>query len=48
MKAKEAELEANACDYERYAALYAEKEQLDAELLELMERWEQLSEEAEA
>ena len=44
---KEAELEANACDYEKYSALYAEKEQMDEELLELMERWERLSEEAE-
>ena len=47
LKAKEAELEANACDYEKYSVLYAEKEQMDEELLALMERWEQLSEEAE-
>ena len=47
IKDKEAELEANACDYEKYSALYAEKEQMDEELLELMERWERLSEEAE-
>ena len=47
IKDKEAELEANACDYEKYSALYAEKEQMDEELLALMERWEQLSEEAE-
>ena len=47
IKDKEAELEANACDYEKYSALYAEKEQMDEELLTLMERWEQLSEEAE-
>ena len=44
--AKEAELEANACDYEKYAALYAEKEAMDEQLLALMEKWEQLSEEA--
>ena len=47
MQQKETELEANACDYEKYSALYAEKEQMDEELLELMERWERLSEEAE-
>ena len=47
IKDKEAELEANACDYEKYSVLYAEKEQMDEELLELMERWERLSEEAE-
>ena len=41
------ELEANACDYEKYAQLYAKKEELDEQLLELMERWEQLSLEAE-
>jgi len=46
IRAKEAELEANACDYQRYSALYAEKEAMDQELLELMERWEQLDEEA--
>jgi len=44
--AKNAELEANACDYEKYAVLYAEKEAMDEQLLELMEKWEQLSEEA--
>ena len=43
---KEAELEANACDYEKYAALYAEKEAMDEQILELMEKWERLSEEA--
>ena len=47
LKAKEAELEESACDYEKYSALYAEKEQMDGELLTLMERWEQLSEEVE-
>ena len=46
IRAKEAELEANACDYEKYSVLYAEKEQMDEQLLELMEKWEQLSEEA--
>ena len=44
--AKEAEMEANACDYEKYGALYAEKETMDEQLLELMEKWEQLAEEA--
>ena len=41
------ELAANACDYEKYAELYAKKEELDEQLLALMERWEQLSMEAE-
>ena len=44
--AKEAEMEANACDYEKYGALYAEKETMDEQLLELLEKWEQLAEEA--
>ena len=44
--AKEAEMEANACDYEKYGALYAEKEAMDEQLMELMEKWEQLAEEA--
>ncbi len=48
IKAKEAEMEENACNYEKYSALYAEKEQMDEELLALMEKWEALSEEAEA
>ena len=43
---KEAELEQFACDYEKYSVLYAEKEELDLQLLELMEKWEQLAEEA--
>ena len=47
IKTLEAELEANACDYEKYSALYAQKEDLDAKLLELMERWEKLAGEAE-
>ena len=46
IRRKEAEMEAAASDYERYGALYAEKEAMDEELLALMERWEQLSEEA--
>ena len=33
------ELAANACDYEKYSALYAKKEELDEQLLALMERW---------
>lgn len=41
------ELEANACDYEKYSELYAKKEEMDEQLLALMERWEQLSMEAE-
>ena len=41
----EAALEENACDYERYSALYAQKEALDAQILEEMERWEALAEE---
>ncbi len=47
IKAAEAEMEANACDYEKYSAAYAQKEALDAQLLELMDRWEKLAEEAE-
>ena len=46
IRTKEAEMEANACDYEKYSALYTEKEQMDEELLALMEKWEALSEEA--
>ena len=46
IRQKEAEMEAAACDYERYGVLYAEKEAMDEELLALMGRWEQLSEEA--
>ena len=48
IKAAEAEMEANACDYEKYSEAYAKKEELDAQLLELMDRWEKLAEEAEA
>ena len=48
IRAAEAEMEANACDYEKYSAAYAQKEELDAQLLELMDRWEKLAEEAEA
>ena len=36
--AKEAEMEQNACDYEKYGALYAEKEAMDEQLLKLMEK----------
>ena len=48
IRAAEAEMEASACDYEKYSAAYAKKEELDAKLLELMDRWEKLAEEAEA
>jgi len=48
IKAAEAELEANACDYEKYSEIYAKKEALDAQLLEMMDRWEKLATEAEA
>lgn len=48
IRAAEAEMEANACDYEKYSEAYARKEALDARLLELMDRWEKLAEEAEA
>ena len=41
------DLEANACDYEKYSELYTKKEALDEQLLAMMERWEQLSMEAE-
>ena len=44
----DAQLEANASDYEKYGQLYARKESLDAQLLELMERWELLAGEAGA
>ncbi len=47
IKAAEAEMEANACDYEKYSEAYARKESLDGKLLELMERWEKLAGEAE-
>ena len=46
IKDKEAELEANACDYEKYSALYVEKEAQEQKLTELMERWEALAAEA--
>ena len=39
-------LEENACDYEKYSELYAQKEELDGKLTELMEQWEVLAEEA--
>ncbi|MBD5162100.1 MAG: ABC-F family ATP-binding cassette domain-containing protein [Oscillibacter sp.] len=44
----EAEMERSACDYEKYSEAYARKEELDGKLLELMDRWEKLAEEAEA
>lgn len=47
IKEAEAEMERSACDYEKYSAAYAQKEELDAKLLELMDRWEKLAEEAE-
>ena len=47
IKHLETEMEANACDYEKCGALYAQKEELDLQLLELMEKWEALAEEAE-
>ena len=47
IKATEAEMEANACDYEKYSAAYARKESLDEKLLALMDRWEKLAGEAE-
>ena len=47
VKTLEEQLEANACDYGKYSELYAQKEALDAQLLTLMERWEQLAGEAE-
>jgi ABC-type multidrug transport system ATPase subunit len=46
-KALDAQLEAAACDYERYSALYADKQALEEKLAALMERWEQLALEAE-
>ena len=48
IRAAEAEMEANACDYEKYSEAYAKKEELDVKLLELMDRWEKLAEEAES
>ena len=48
IKAVEAEMEANACDYEKYSEAYAKKDALDGKLLELMDRWEALAAEAEA
>ncbi len=48
IRAAEAEMERSACDYEKYSEAYARKEELDGKLLELMDRWEKLAEEAEA
>jgi len=42
----EEEMQEHACDYEKYSALYAQKEEMDEQLMELMEKWEQLAEEA--
>ena len=42
------EIEANACDYEKLAALTTERETAQAELDALYARWEELSERAEA
>ena len=39
-------LEENAADYEKYAALYEEKEREEEKLMVLMERWETLALEA--
>ena len=38
------EAEANAADYQKLMALAAEKEEQEAALMELYERWEELSE----
>lgn len=48
MREMELELERTACDYEKYRAAYARKEELEAQLSEQMERWEKLAEEAGA
>ena len=44
--ALERQLEAAAQDYEKYAALYGEKTAAEEKLGELMERWEELAQEA--
>lgn len=44
--ALEADMEAAACDYERLTALTGERDAAQAELNDLYERWERLSEEA--
>ena len=45
-RALDARLEEAASDYEKYSALYAEKEAQEQKLTELMERWEALAAEA--
>ena len=46
LAALDARLEEAASDYEKYSALYAEKEVQEQKLTELMERWEALAAEA--
>ena len=46
--ALESEMEAAACDYEKLTTLTAARETAQSALDALYERWEQLSEEAEA
>lgn len=46
LAALDARLEEAASDYEKYSALYAEKEAQEQKLTELMERWEALAAEA--
>ena len=46
LAALDARLEEAASDYEKYSALYAEKETQEQKLTELMERWEALAAEA--
>ena len=46
LSALEAQMEEAASDYEKYSALYAEKEAQEQKLAQLMERWEALAAEA--
>ena len=46
LAALDAQLEECASDYEKYSALYAEKETQEQKLADLMERWEALAAEA--
>ena len=46
LAALDARLEEAASDYEKYSALYVEKEAQEQKLTELMERWEALAAEA--
>ena len=46
LAALDARLEEAASDYEKYSALYTEKEAQEQKLTELMERWEALAAEA--